>query len=572
MGLERRTEEDGEPVQIPQVFKELLRKRGVVGEKMVRRFLYPRLADLPQPQAMKNLPEAVDLVIHYLSSGKQIVVWGDYDVDGTTGTALLVNFFRELGVEVLWHIPNRLTEGYGLNIDWFLARKRIDLASDFLLITVDCGISNARQIEYVQKMGGKVIVTDHHSLPEHDLPACLILNPAQPACGFHQEHLAGVGVVFYLAAGIRTEYFSRAASGTSPATVNLKKYLALVALGTIADVVDLTATNRILVRAGLEALAKPSFPGLQELLASCDICSGDISSEDIGYLLGPRINAAGRLGESDLVVKILTAGSRKEARSLTSKLAELNDLRRTISANNLEIALSIVDKPTINSNKCLVVKGELHQGVAGIVAARLVELYGVPAIVFAIKKMPDGTISFVGSARSVEGMHILEMISSCSRWVDRYGGHEMAAGLSVSQGKMADFQAAIAQVAQKMWEKRSPPIKRRFDVECSIEQLMAADHIEFFKLLEPFGPGNLQPIFCDNSAWIIDSRTVGKDAEHLHLTIRGKYSNLKGIGFCLGGRIDEIQQDPRRSILFAPTLNRYRGNVSWQVRVIDIMA
>ena len=570
MTLKKCATTNSESREIPQIFSDLLRKRGVVGEEMVRKFLYPRLSDLPQPQAMKNLAEAVRLVVRYMTSGKPIVIWGDYDVDGTTGTALLVNFFREVGVEVLWHIPNRLTEGYGLNTDWFLDRRRIELSKDFLLITVDCGISNAPQIEIIQQLGGTVIVTDHHSLPETGLPACLILNPAQPSCGFHREHLAGVGVVFYLAAGIRTEYCSRVSSAVLPEKINLKKYLALVALGTIADIVDLTATNRILVRAGLEALAETNFPGLQELLISCDICKGDITSEDIGYLIGPKINAAGRLGESDLVVNILTAKSRKEAKGLVQKLTEFNELRRRITADNLETALSVVRMSQVEDNKCLIVKGELHQGVAGIVAARLVEMYGVPSIVFARKNMPDGSISFVGSARSIEGMHILDMITACSKWVDRYGGHEMAAGLSISLGKMADFEVAFVEAAQNKWEKRSIVKKRRFDVECSVEQLMTENHIAFFKLLEPFGPGNLQPIFYDNSVRIVDSKTIGKDSEHLHLTIRGRYTNLKGIGFCLGGRIDEVQETPERSILFAPTINRFRGNISWQVRVIDL--
>jgi len=558
-----------ELTEIPRIFSELLRKRGVIGEEMVRKFLYPRLSDLPQPQAMKNLPEAVCLVLQYVTSGKQIVVWGDYDVDGTTATALLVNFFREFGVDVLWHIPNRLTEGYGLNTDWFLDRRRIELSKDFLLITVDCGISNASQIELIQKIGGTVIVTDHHNLPETGLPACLILNPAQPSCGFHREHLAGVGVVFYLAAGIRKEYCSRVGS-LLPEKVNLKKYLALVALGTIADVVDLTATNRILVRAGLEALAETTFPGLQELLISCDICKGDITSEDIGYLIGPKINAAGRLGESDLVVNLLIAKSRKEAKGLVQKLTELNELRRKITADNLETALSNIRISQAEDNKCLLITGELHQGVAGIVAARLVDMFGVPSIVFARKKMPDGSVSFVGSARSIEGIHILDMITACSKWVDRYGGHEMAAGLSICTGNMAEFEAAFVKAAQNEWEKRSQVKKRRFDVECSVDQLMTENFIAFFKLLEPFGPGNLQPIFYDNSVRIVDSRTVGKDSEHLHLTIRGKYANFKGIGFCLGGRIDEVQKVPERSILFVPTINRFRGNISWQVRVIDL--
>lgn len=556
--------------EVPPIFNELLRERGVEGEEMMRKFLYPQLSDLPQPDTMKNLARAVGIIIGYMTSGKQIVIWGDYDVDGTTGTALLVNFFNEFGVEVVWHIPNRMTEGYGLNMAWFMERKGTVLDNDFLLITVDCGISNALQIEKIKRLGATVIVTDHHHLPGDGIPNCLILNPSQPSCGFHKEQLAGVGVAFYLAAGIRAEYAKLEDPVKLTGKVNLKNYLAFVALGTIADVVDLTATNRILVRAGLEALCETPFPGLKELLASCDIDSGDITSEDIGYLIGPKINAAGRLGESDLVVNILTEKNRKRARSLILKLTELNEQRRRISADNLEIALNVISNSLVEQNKCVIAKGELHQGVAGIVASRLVEIYGVPSMVFAQKNLPNGSISYVGSARSIEGLDIFAMIGMCSKWIERFGGHEMAAGLSVSHENMAGFEAAFAAIARESWQARTHLRKRRFDVECSVEKLMTEENMSFLKLLEPFGPGNLQPVFYDKSARIVDARTVGKSSEHLHLTIRGKYSNLKGIGFSLGKRIDDVQKDPERSILYMPTINRFRGNVSWQVRVIDL--
>jgi single-stranded-DNA-specific exonuclease len=457
-----------------------------------------------------------------------------------------------------------------LNIEWFLASKGSILAENFLLITVDCGISNAIQIEKIKRLGGTVIVTDHHNLPESGVPQCLILNPSQPSCGFHQEQLAGVGVAFYLAAGIRAEYADRLDAEKFQEKVNLKNYLALVALGTIADVVDLTPTNRILVRAGLEALASTPFPGLQELLASCEIGKGDITSEDIGYLIGPKINAAGRLGESDLVVNILIEKDRKRAKKYIQKLTELNEQRRRISADNLETALNVVSSSKVEDEKSVIVKGDMHQGVAGIVASRLVEIYGVPAMVFAEKSTANGLEIYVGSARSIAGMNILEMINMCSRWIDRFGGHEMAAGLSVRKENMPGFEAAFAAVAREAWQKRTPVRKQRFDIECSVENLMTEENMAFFKLLEPFGPGNLQPVFYDNSARIVDSKTVGKGSEHLHLTIRGKYANLKGIGFSLGSRIVEVQKDPMRRMLYVPTMNRFRGNVSWQVRVIDL--
>jgi single-stranded-DNA-specific exonuclease len=559
----------GNTIQIPDIFIEYLKKRGIEGDEALGRFLFPRLSDLPKPEKMQNLVESARLVVEYMTSGKKIIVWGDYDVDGTTGTALLVNFFRECRIAVSWHIPNRLVEGYGLNTHWFLSNEHA-LGNDFLLITVDCGISNGIEIDRIQKMGGTVIVTDHHNLPENRLPQCLILNHSMPTCGFHGEELAGVGMAFYLAAGIRAELAARPHAAEVAAKINLKRYLAFVALGTIADVVDLTHTNRVLVRAGLEALGSTDFPGLRELLVSCDINEEAILSEDIGYLIGPKINAAGRLGESDLVVTLLTEFDQVKAKKHATKLAELNDERKRITADNLELTLANISSSQINQNKCVIVKGRLHPGVAGIVASKLVEVFGFPALVFAEKEMPDKTLVYVGSARSIVGINIVEMLTHCSRWILRFGGHGMAAGLTVTAMNFAIFSAKFSTIAKEKWLNHRTIKKKRYDIECSVENLMSDEYLSFMRLLEPFGPGNLPPIFQDSQAKIVDSRVVGKNSEHLHLTIRGKYANLKGIGFRLGDRINDVQRESQRTLIYVPTINRFRGNVSWQVRVLDV--
>lgn len=559
-------------LQVPKIFTNFLRKRGVEGDEALGRFLFPRLADLPKPEKMQNLVAAAHLVVEYMSTRKQIVVWGDYDVDGTTGTALLVNFFREFKVEVLWHIPNRLTEGYGLNIEWFQQQRRSSLNSDFLLITVDCGISNRPEIAYIQQqLGGRVIVTDHHNLPEHGLPDCLILNHSMQTCGFHGEQLAGVGVAFYLAVGIRAELMTQKCFAEVASRINLKQYLAFVALGTIADVVDLTNTNRILVRAGLEALSCTKFPGLQELLATCDIYGGGmILSEDISFTIGPKINAAGRLGESDLVVTLLTEKDVASAKKLAIRLTALNEDRKKISADNLETALATILTSRVDQDKCVITKGFLHQGVAGIIASKLVDVFGFPALVFAEKELPDQSKVYIGSARSVEGINLIEMLKDCANLIQRFGGHEMAAGLTVSAKHFDAFSAKFSAIAIDNWQNRRIQKKKSYDIECSIENLMSDEYLGFIQLMEPFGPGNMQPIFQDSRAEIVDSRTIGKTSEHLCLTIRGKLANLKGVGFGLGNKIHEVQKHPERTLIFAPTINRYRGNVSWQVRVIDV--
>lgn len=558
-------------VEIPPIFKEFLRKRGVEGDEALVSFLFPRLVDLLKPEKMQNLVAAANLVVDYMISCRPIVIWGDYDVDGTTGTALLVNFFQECGVTVTWHIPNRILEGYGLNIEWFHSYKKSLKEDDFLLITVDCGISNTLEIQRIQQMGGKVIVSDHHSLPTHGLPNCLILNPSIPTCGFHKEQLAGVGVAFYLAARVRAAIVADMRFTDRVKKINLKQYLAFVALGTIADMVELTRTNRILVRGGLEALGCTSFPGIQELLASCDITDGgEILSEDIGYLLGPKINAAGRLGESDLVVNLLTASDRQQAKKMVFKLTALNEERKRISFENLETALTKISKSKAESDKCVVVEGQLHQGVAGIVASKLVEVYGFPAIVFAAKILPDNSLVYVGSARSVQGVNIIEILRACAPLMERFGGHEMAAGLTVTTKNFSLFVADFTVKARESWSKRHLSQKKQYDIQCSVENLMSDEYLTFMKLLEPFGPGNPQPIFQDSRAKIVDSRVVGKDAQHLQVTIRGKFANLKGIGFSLGGRINDVQKEPERTLIYTPTINRFRGNANWQVRVIDV--
>ena len=570
MNSERRKDLVEKTPQIPPVFIEYLKRRGIVGGEAVHKFLHPTLENLPKPELMQNLQVAAQSVVDYMVAGRQIIIWGDYDVDGTTGTALLVNFFKEFGIEARWHIPDRFDEGYGLNSEWFINRKNTAISEEFLLITVDCGISNAKEIEVIKNIGGEVIVTDHHSLPEHSIPECIVLNPSQVSCGFHKDQLAGVGVAFYLAAGIRANLSLNSRFSNIAGQINLKRYLAFVALGTVADVVDLTATNRILVRAGLEVLLESNFIGLKELLLSCDISGDYIASEDIGYLIGPKINAAGRLGNSGIVVELLTSRDRKDAKRLSTELTDLNTERKRLSGGNLESALTLTSGAIVEREKCVIVKGELHQGVAGIVASRLVEIFQAPAIVFAEKKSCSDEITyFTGSARSVDGINIIDILSQCSEWIERFGGHEMAAGLTVSGIKMNEFRKKfVSRVMSAMNERQVKP-KKQFDIDCSVELAMNNDHLDCFRLLEPFGPGNSQPVFKDSSVTIVNTRAVGRGSEHLQVTIRGRYSNLKGIGFGLGGRVEDIQKRPKRNMIYTPTMNRFRGNVSWQVRVIE---
>lgn len=556
--------------ELPDILSKLLTARGIEGKLNQNKFLYPSLSDLPSPDLMFNLKEAALLAVEFITKKKKIIIWGDYDVDGTTGTALLVLFFRLLDVEVLWHIPNRLNEGYGLNTDWFLENIGTT-GTDFLLITVDCGVSDNTVVDEIISMGGRVIVTDHHTLPENFNPSSIVVNPSNPQCGFNKFCLAGVGVAFYLAAAIRKTLSGSADYREIYDKINLKSFLPLVALGTISDIVDLTPVNRILVRAGLEAMNDSKFEGLNQLLESCEIPAGDITSEDVGFVIGPKINAAGRLGDSKIVVCLLTEEKAKKAKLLAKKLLEMNLKRRSITEESLETALTLTSMSMISEDKCIIVIGNIHKGVAGIVASRLVDMHKVPVVILANPEVPgDGELA-VGSARSIDGINIIEIIRGCSEYLEKSGGHAMAAGLSLKHRNIDMFKSMFKTlVKQSICGSSIKKPSASHDIECHVDDIMNDQSLSCFKLLEPFGPKNPQPVFLAKQSTVIDSNRIGRSNEHLSVSVRTKYSKAKGIGFNLGGRVDEIQSEPRRNILFTPTKNRFRGTTNWQLRIIDI--
>ncbi len=557
-------------LEIPDFIIELLKQRGITGKNNVSSFLYPQLKNLPIPPLMKNLEVAAALILEHIADQNQIVIWGDYDVDGTTGTALLVNFFKEIGIEVKWHIPGRLTEGYGLNTAWFRDNISTFKSKRFLLITVDSGVSNAEEIQYIKDLGGQVIVTDHHVIPESGLPECIVLNPEQASCKLKKEKLAGVGVAFYLVAGLRAAMSTDNRLQHLVKDLNLKSFLGFVALGTVSDMVELTTTNRILVRAGTEVMDSPKFRGLQALLHSSDIFGTEISSEDIGFLIGPKINAAGRLGDSRVVVELFTTDDDVEIKTKIKKLERLNQKRKDLCKEGADTAFSEIRRQDTGKNKSCVVYGDYHLGVAGIVASKLVEFSKLPSIVLAEQHAAGGKKIYKGSGRSVDGINLIAALSKCSSAIEKFGGHEMAVGLTVAENQLDNFLKLFTKEIQSQFENRKIEQTIGPDIECSVENVMNEKSLHYLSLLEPFGRHNPQPKFYDRSVQIIHAKTVGHGADHLNMTIRGVYSNHKGIGFGLGEKISDVQEEPNRSLIFTPTKNRFRGTVSWQVRVLSL--
>jgi len=558
-------------VQIPPIIRKILAVLKLQNDNEIMHYLNPRLERLPSPMRMKGIDEAIQLILQEFDRGSEIIIWGDYDVDGTTGTALLVNFFRELGVEPHWHIPNRLVDGYGLNTEIFRNIHATRLAGKpFLLITVDCGISNYQEVEEIVALGGRVIVTDHHQLPIGDLPCCVTLNPNQDGCGFREEKLAGVGVAFYLAVAMRMALEKKGffAEAQKP---NMKDYLGFVALGTVSDLVDLTQTNRILVRAGMETLPDSGVVGLRALIESAGLNGSTLTTEDISFNLGPRINAAGRLGKADVSVELMTSDNIILGAKLSKQLELFNVQRKALCEQNLEMALEILDNNASNYGNTVVVSGVFHVGIIGIVASRLVELYRKPAIVFGCDTDHLGRKIWKGSGRSVQGIDLLECLHECAPHILKYGGHAMAAGLSIGEHAIGEFQQAFEKAAEiqrlnGLHSHEGLPML----VECSVDEVMNKETLAYLMRLEPFGPENERPVFVDPSASILSCRTIGDNGQHLQLTLRGKYENFRGVGFGLGKKRKDVLAHPTRKILFTPMLNRFRGKVDWQLRVTDI--
>lgn len=544
---------------------QLLAKRGYSSEEDLESFLHPKLSSLIHPNEMFGMKEAVAEIIKAIEDDRKIIIWGDYDVDGTTATALLVKTFSKLDVDVSWHIPNRLVDGYGVTTGYFETITKCDL-DDFLLITVDCGISNAKEIEHIKSLGGRVIVTDHHQLPKR-LPDCVYLNPSNEKCGLYGTGLAGVGVAFYLAAGLRHCLENGALEGRMKGKIgNIKDLLGFVALGTIADVVPLTPTNRLLTKAGFETFLDNQHFGLRTLLESCSLISDTISSDDIGFNLAPKVNAAGRYGKGNRVAELLTATDGKEAGKIALELTKLNQTRKDQCKKDMDEILAQMEYTEREKDEAIVIYGNYFEGIIGILASRLVDQYKVPAIV--LTEAEDGNIK--GSARSLEGINLIKCINQCSHLLIKHGGHAMAAGMSLDARNIDAFMDEFKRVVAEV--DFTKVISSKYDLTCGIDDLFDPQILKLYQALEPFGTLNPKPLFYDDKAEIVAARSVGHAKQHLQLTLRGKYQgNIKAIAFNHGDKAGFAKAGDIIKIIYTPTINRFNNMISWQAQIHDIV-
>jgi single-stranded-DNA-specific exonuclease len=486
------------------------------------RFLDPKLSELPDPFTMKGMEAAVARLARALESGERIGCYGDYDVDGVTSTVLLVSFLRACGADVVSYTPHRLVEGYGLNTG---AVEKLAGQGVRLLVSLDCGITSVDEVAAAAQLGMDTVVVDHHTVPVELPRAVAILNPHQPGCGYPSKNLAAVGVTFCLAMALRKRLRELGKFGAHRPEPNLREVLDLVALGTVADVVPLLDANRILVRWGLEELARSRRPGLVALKRVAGIADGTpVTAGQVGFRLGPRINAAGRLDDAGRGVRLLLEDDAGRAAALAEELDRENRSRQEIERQILVEALEdAAARVAAGARGMVLARTSWHAGVVGIVAARVVERFHRPAVLVAVQ---DGVGK--GSGRSIEGFHLHDALSACSPHLLRFGGHRHAAGVTVAAAAIPAFQEAFERYAATSLADEDLVPRCRIEGWAEPGHLSESAALDLEKLA-PFGAGNPEPVF---GLRVVPERvrTVGPGGAHLKLAL----GRLDAIGFSLG--------------------------------------
>ena len=535
---------------ISEIIARVLLNRGIVEDDTINNFLYPKLENLYDPFLLNDMEIAVDRIIECKEKNEKITIYGDYDVDGITSIATLSKFLTELGIENDYYLPNRLDEGYGLNNN---ALDKIVRNGTKLLITVDCGISAYNEIEYAKEIGMEVVVTDHHECPEVLPEAIAIIDAKCPNNTYPFNSLAGVGVSFKVIQALCMKL-------GMPADKYLK-YLDIVCLGTVADIVPLVEENRVIVKYGLEYIKNTKNVGLKALIETSGYKT--IDSSAISFGLAPRINACGRMGQAELALDMLLTDSMEEAMRIAEHLQIMNKERQEVEKLIMEDATKVIEENKLYSDNVIVIGNEnWHHGVIGIVASKITETYYKPSILVCFEG-DEGK----GSGRSVDGFDLHEALSACGDKLLKYGGHEMAIGLTLKKEEFQNFKNAIIDFAKdKLPEDLMPIVK--YDAEISTKDI-SKDTIESLKLLEPYGEANNSPIFVYKNIKVDSIRTLSND-KHLKLNVKDGNFVFSAIAFNMGEKKDSIRMGDKVDVLHYLELNRYNGFESVQLNVKDI--
>lgn len=572
------------------VTAQILINRGLIDQTEARSFLTPQLRDLIEPSLLPGVPEAAQRIARAIREREKIVIYGDYDVDGITATAILWHSLKALEANVHYYIPHRIEEGYGLNGE---AVKSICDNGANLLITVDCGITAVEPVKIARDRGVDVIITDHHEWKSEEaevrdqgsevrdqksevnaavalLPDALLVHPRLPGHepAYANPCLCGAGVAFKLAWGVGQALGS---GGRVPDVMKplLVEMTALAALGTIADVVPLVGENRILARFGLGGLKQSKLNGIRALITACQLDGQKLDSYHVGFLLAPRLNAAGRMGHARLAVEMLTDASPQRANEIATYLESQNRLRQATEREILDQAIEQAHELKMTGPDChaiVLASQGWHPGVIGIVASRIVDRFHKPTIMIALSPEGHGH----GSGRSINGFHLCKALEACKVHLKTCGGHEMAAGLGIDASNLDAFRAAFLEHAKTVLTPEQMVPELRIDTVAELDQVSHA-LVSEFERLGPFGQGNPKPLIaCRGLTLTAAPKRVGKKGEHLQLFVRQGNRFMKAIAFNAADRFEELLPGKPIDLAVQPQLNEWNGQVNVELEVKDI--
>jgi single-stranded-DNA-specific exonuclease len=535
--------------------------RGIADPQDAARFLSYELTDLPDPFRMKGMAAAVERLTRAVVQGEKVTLYGDYDVDGVCSTALLSLFLDALGVSPETYIPHRIDEGYGLNLR---AVERIAREGSRLLVTLDCGIASVAEVARGRELGMDVVIVDHHTVPETLPAATAVLNPHQPGCEYPTKVLCAAGVAFNLVMALRRSLRTLGWFQTRREPP-LKPLMDLVALATVCDVVPLTGANRILVRHGLDALGRADRPGVRALKEVASLqTEGSVSAGQVGFRLGPRINAAGRLDDASVGLQLLRTRSLAEARDLALRLDQANTERQSIERRMLEEAVAQAEERQGARGLVLWAEG-WHPGVVGIVAARVVERFHRPTLVIGVQAGVGK-----GSARSIEGFHLVEALGECGEYLSRFGGHRHAAGVTLEAGRLLEFRRAFEAVAEKRLREQDLEPRCRVDAVVDPGELTERA-VDALAVLGPFGAGKPEPTFVAEALQAKGRLLTAKNGGTAHLKlVLPEAPALDTIGWGLGPRLSEV--DGPVDLAFQPSIDTWNGRTRVSLKIRDFRA
>ena len=538
--------------KVNQLLATILANRNILKEEDIRLFLNPTRNDFYNPFLITDMDIAVNRIIKAIENKENITIYGDYDVDGITSITVLKSFLNDIGVETNTYIPNRLIEGYGLNKE---AIDKISKKGCNLMITVDCGISAIEEIEYANSLGIETIITDHHEAGNEIPKAIAVIDNKRKDSKYPFRELAGVGVVFKLIQAIGI-------------TLKLKeesylKYLDIVCIGTISDIVPLVDENRVIAKLGLLLVAQTKNIGLRSIINSSGY--NKIDSNTISFGVAPRINACGRMGKAEEALELFLSKDKNEVNELTNKLNEHNRKRQETEKTIFENAVEKIKEEHLDENKAIIVGGEnWHHGVIGIVSSKITEMYFKPSILFSFEEDGIGK----GSGRSIPGFDLHEALMKCSDTIEKFGGHSMAVGITVKKDNLEKFKKEFEQIAtQSKIDEIIPIINIDAKVDLSdIDKEM----VESLKQLEPFGEANKMPVFAFKNLKI-DSIRALSEGKHLKLTLKDNNYIINAIGFNIGYLANEYRIGDKIDVAGVLEINTFNGVDNLQINIKDIM-